>query len=229
VTKQSFTNPYNVVIVFCLFLFYFLGTATILYAQIHIANAHIANAHFWSDPCAGQPIGGTCTDGAIYAGTGYSAGGLNPALRYMVTPGGCTDEICTGAGGTDSVTKTWANNSGTTAYGVITGAEDLNNGKLNTAILVNYSPFYTDTDAAHWCSNMNYGGYKGWYLPSLDELTTVLYANKAALGGFAAAIYLSSGEHTNNAFFIDYFTFNSGTGGSDLKTASHYVRCIRSY
>ena len=216
----------NLVIILCFFLF--LSNVGILNAQIQLGKAHIANAHFWSDPCAGKPIGGTCTDGAIYAGTGYSSGGLNPALRYMVTPGGCTTETCVGAGGTDSISRGWANGSGTTANGVVTGAADLNNGKLDTVILVNYSPFYSDTDAAHWCTNMNYGGYTNWYLPSQNELNYVLYANAAVLGGFnTVSAYWSSSEfNSTNAWFEG---FNIGNQANSNKPTFLWVRCIRSY
>ncbi len=206
----------NLVVVFCVSLVCFLGSVKILYAN---------------DLCTGTSsapvIGQTCTGGAIYAGTGYSNGGLNPALHYMVTPGGCTDEICTGAGGTDSVTKTWADNSGTTASGVNTGATDVNNGKNNTAILVTQPPNYTDTDVAHWCANMNYGGHTDWYLPAKDELNYVLYANKAALGGFALDCYFSSTEH--NAFRAWGQYFDSGSQADNYKTGYNYVRCVRSY
>gem|GEM_PF-6720182 len=214
--------------IFCITLLCLFGNIRISHAQYaHLGAGHFTNMHIGSDPCAGQPIGGTCTDGAIYAGTGYSSGGLNPALRYMVTPGGCTTETCTGAGGFDSVIKAWANGSGTSASNVNTGATDLNNGKLNTAILVNYSPFYTDTDAAHWCTNMNFGGYTGWYLPSKDELNYVIYNNKAALGGFASSNYWSSTEKDAATAWIQTFTI--GTQGFSTKTGSIYVRCARSY
>ena len=167
-------------------------------------------------------------DGAIYAGTGYSSGGLNPALRYMITPAGCPNETCSSPSGTDSVTKEWANGSGVSASGY-TGAQNIDNGRLDTAILVNYSPFYTDTDAAHWCANMNFGGYTNWYLPSLQELNYVLYNNKAALGGFQASNYWSSTEFNTvvtDAFFQD---FSAGTQTASGKAGVNYVRCVRGY
>lgn len=197
-----------------------------LYANIQINNAHLANVHMGAttDPCIGKSIGQACTGGAIYAGTGYNSGGLNPILRYMVTPGGCTDEICTGAGGTDSVQDAWANDSGTTAYNVNTGATDLNNGKRNTAMI---SPYYTDTDAAHWCTQMNYGGYSDWYLPSQNELN-ILFVNKAALGGFALSAYWTSTEFGPVVVWVQHFVV-AGTQNTIIKTATNYTRCIRSY
>lgn len=207
----------NLIMVFCVSLVCFLGSVKNLYAN---------------DPCTGTSsapdIGQTCTGGAIYAGRGYSGGGLNSALRYMVTPGGCTDESCSGAGGTDSVAKSWANHSGTTAYTVNTGARYLSNGKRNTAILVTLPPNYTDTDAAHWCTSMNYGGYTDWYLPAKNELHYVLYANRAELGGFSSSIYWSSTEDSPNYAWFQYFV--NGNQSVTIKTVKFgYVRCIRSY
>ena len=207
----------NLIMVFCMFLGCFLGSAKNLYAN---------------DPCASASsapvIGQTCSGGAIYAGTGYSSDRRNPALRYMVTPGGCTNSSCAGAGGTDSVTKSWANDSGKTAYTVNTRARYLNNGKRNTAILVTRHPNYTDTDAAHWCTNMNYGGHTDWYLPAKNELDYVLHANKAALAGFVPSMYWSSTEESSNYAWFQYF-FN-GNQSITIKTVKFgYVRCVRSY
>jgi len=228
----------NLVVVLGVSLACFLGSVKIVYAQAHLASGHFTGAHFGTpsssssspDPCAGKSIGQACTDGAIYAGTGYSAGGLNSALRYEVTPGGCTDYTNnstafspTCAGGTDTVTHAWANGSGTTAYGVSTGATDNNNGNSNTSTL---AANYTDTDAARYCHYMNYAGHTDWYLPSLDELSTVLSNNSAALGGFALADYWPSTEASTTT--ADSVPFSLGSPTNDKKN-TETVRCVRSY
>jgi hypothetical protein len=215
----------NHLVIFSVSLFCVLGSIKTLYANIQIANAYVVGARLGSstDPCAGLAIGAAAPGGAICAGSGYSTSGLSPILRYMVTPGGCSSETCASAGGTDSVFQEWANNSGTTAD-VTTGITDPNNGKRNTAML---SPYYTDTDAAHWCTQMNYGGYSDWYLPSLNELNYVLYNNKAALAGFQSFFYWSSTEAAADGAWSQ--TFTNGSQSNNGKTNTNYVRCVRSY
>ena len=96
------------------------------------------------DPCAGMGVGDTCSNGVLYGGTGYAGLGT---FKYMVTPSNCNDALPTPtcAGGTDWVYKIWADNSGTTAAGVNTGATSTTDGASNTTTLaVNY----TDTEAA---------------------------------------------------------------------------------
>jgi hypothetical protein len=206
------TRP-NFRIIFCVSLALFFGSVKILYAN---------------DPCTGTSlapvIGQKCTGGAIYAGTGYSSNGLNPELRYMVTPGGCKDKSCTEAGGTDSVTTAWAtgnyaNNS--------TGITDIDNGKINTAALIALG---SSTPAVLWCSGMNFGGYTDWYLPAKKELADVLYPNQAKLGGFVTSggNYWSSTETNATQAGVEIFDFG-GQGFNDKPDKYNYVRCIRSY
>jgi hypothetical protein len=127
-----------------------------------------------SDPVIGQ----TCAGGAIYAG-------IYNDQKYMVTPSGCMNTSCDGAGGTDNTSMAWA-------------------------------------DAISWCANMNYGWYKDWVLPSQDELNYI-YANRAALGGFASPYYWSSTENDADTAWCQSSTSNS-------KTDSFiYVRCVRRY
>lgn len=47
--------------------------------------------------------------------------------------------------------------------------------------------------AARLCEELENGGYSGWYLPSLDELTK-LYLNKLNIGCFSSNYYWSSSE-----------------------------------
>ncbi len=159
----------------------------------------------------------------IYVGT------LN-GHQYFTTPGGCTDSSCTGAGGTDSVTKAYADNAtgGSKEYGLTGHATDEYYGGTNTSNLV----AYTDTLAAQWCDNMTYatGSAHTWYLPAKMELN-LLYQNKVTIGGFhvdntTTYFYWSSTENFPTTAW--YFTSNGYLNGN-TKTNANYVRCVRRY
>jgi hypothetical protein len=184
-----------------------------------------------TDPCEGVSVGDPCTNGVLYAGSGFAGLG---SYKYMTTPGNCSNfannyteftPTCNGA--TDSLMQRWANNSGTTAHNVNTGATSMTDGANNTAILATN---YTDTDAARYCANMVYpaGGYTDWHLPSRNELNLVLYAmNVAGKGNFSANWYRSSTEDTIIYTWIE--TFSNGAASTDIKTDYDYVRCVRRY
>jgi hypothetical protein len=178
-----------------------------------------------ADPCAGVAVGDPCSNGVLYAGTGFAGLG---SYKYMTTPGHCTDSSApTCDGTTDNLLKKWANNSGTTAYGVNTGATSTTNGTGNTQTLITN---YTDTDAARYCQNMTYpaGGYTDWYLPAEVELNLVLYAmHVAGKGSFIASYYGSSTEASD--VNLRGQNFNTSTQASTSKTGSNYIRCVRKY
>jgi hypothetical protein len=218
------------------FVLFFVSSSTLSVAAPtsvirngRINNASLAIPSF--DPCAGMNIGDTCTNGGLYAGTGFAGLGN---YKYMTTPGNCSGFVnnfteftptCTGT--VDNLSYQYANNSGTTAYGVNTGATSMTDGAGNTAILaVNY----TDTDAARYCANMTYpaGGYTDWYLPSRDELDLVLYAMYVAgEGNLRASDYGSSTEfNVNEAYTQD---IANGNQFEDPKTTSYFIRCVRKY
>ncbi|MDO8675994.1 MAG: DUF1566 domain-containing protein [Candidatus Omnitrophota bacterium] len=165
-----------------------------------------------ADPCAGLSIGQTCTGGAIYAGTGYGDG-LTATDKYMVTPSDIT-------GGT----RAWATGTYATSS---TGATDLSNGKANTATIVALA---STTPAALACSDLDYGGYTDWFLPAKNELSTVLFANRTALGGFAVgstATYWSSSEGGTTSAWRHSFGSNAQININ--KTVNARVRCVRTY
>ena len=155
----------------------------------------------------------------IYAGT-YKG------HQYFTTPGGCTDSSTpTCAGGTDSVMKAWANNSGTTANGIdAIATDDMEYGAAQSAAL---AANYTDTDAAKFCENMVYAGYSDWYLPAKEELVFIT-ENKATLGGFSytGAYWASTEAGTGTAW---YRTLGFGTSNYYTKTTAYYVRCVRRF
>jgi hypothetical protein len=85
----------------------------------------------------------------------------------------------------------------------------------------------TWADANSWCANMNFGGYKDWFLPSKEQLNDVLYANKAALGGFTSSIYWSSTRDTAYSSWGEQFSDGSPTRNGTPGINS--VRCVRRY
>ncbi|MBK9321427.1 MAG: DUF1566 domain-containing protein [Bdellovibrionaceae bacterium] len=166
-----------------------------------------------------------CIVGQSCWGSGNIYVGLYNGKQYFTTPGGCTNSTTpTCSGGTDTVTKAWANSSGTTANGILTGASNNTYGAAQSASL---ALSYTDTDAAKFCENMTYAGNSDWYLPARQELN-YLYQNSSNIDGFAYSNnYWSSTESsTTNAW---YFNFTLGTIASNFKTGVQYVRCIRKF
>jgi hypothetical protein len=203
-------------------------------------------------------LGAACSGGGICAGT-YSG------TKYMVTPGGCTDsDTPTCAGGADTVHKTWKGSLGTN-YNI----DDVENvslaatassvlGDVNSnAIVTDPDAHITDDSAAYYCTEMNYGGYTDWYLPSKSELTYLFCnSNKSGsrtagnpaeqtncagayngpstkLTGFSNA-YWSSTECGSAGCNFGFDTawdmnFTDGLISADDKQESYLVRCIRKY
>ena len=81
--------------------------------------------------------------------------------------------------------------------------------------------------AARICGDLVLNGYSDWYLPSRDELS-MLYSNKAFIGGFAAAYYWSSSEGSNYLAWSQYF-LNGNQNSYHSKTSANYVRAVRAF
>lgn len=219
------------VAIFCVSLFLTIVSSNILYAQLHTSKSHLSNLTVTNiDPCTGTTfppttIGQTCLGGALYAGRGYKT--LNTTSRYMVIPSGCTDASATTCvGGTDSVLKAWATGTYATNPMHVT---NWNDGKANTMTLANLPQTGGNTTpAANFCANMNYGGYRDWFLPSTNELNAVLYVNREALGGFneLSGYWSSTGSRAYGAWGQG---FGNGAQGTNRTTLGGYVRCVRTY
>jgi type II secretory pathway pseudopilin PulG len=100
----------------------------------------------------------------------------------------------------------------------------------------NYMTTPTDITITNWanavsiCSNLNYGGYSsGWYLPSLSELDSVLYANRVALGGFTPVFYWSSTEVTTGTIAWGENFSNGYQNQYVPEGSSGYARCVRTF
>jgi hypothetical protein len=78
---------------------------------------------------------------------------------------------------------------------------------------------YTNTDTGT-------GVYSDWYLPSKDELNK-LYANRVAIGGFAAGYYWTSSE--GDAWDAWQQHFGNGSQADYVKSITASVRAVRPF
>ena len=118
---------------------------------------------------------------------------------------------------------------------VSTGANSLENGAENTAIIVENLGQNT---AAALCDNYSAGGYSDWYLPAIKELNllqeqhlrieNILYGDDdPETEGFNYPRYWSSSDATENEAWQDYFPNNFfGYYRKDIK---YGVRAIRKF
>ena len=116
--------------------------------------------------------------------------------------------------------------TGSTGDGLYAGA-------MNTAMIVagQMGDYQGGNFAAKVCADYTYtyGGvtYGDWYLPSKYELS-LLYLQRAVVGGFTATYYWSSTEYTPNlAWGLSFSDGNAGVGNKDY-TNTH-VRAIRAF
>jgi hypothetical protein len=129
---------------------------------------------------------------------------------------------------TEWVDKVWGG-YGTLVGGTLTA---LGTGAANTEkIVTKYGvaePYANKTDyAAKLCSDLEYGGYDDWFLPSKDELNLVyLNLHKEGLGGFTSySSYWNSSEYNTNFAWDQYFVI--GALGDDDKSSAGRVRAVR--
>lgn len=161
------------------------------------------------DPCAGSPaVGTTCLDGSKYAG-------MSGADKMFVT-------LADNSTGTP-----W--NNGNFSNTVATGTTSTSNGKTNSQTIAGIdADSLTGGAQPHQatmiCENLSVHGHTDWYLPSIDELTT-LYTNRVAIGGFTNTWFWSSTEMDADTARI--FRFNTGAPLTGTKGNIYYVRCVR--
>jgi hypothetical protein len=80
--------------------------------------------------------------------------------------------------------------------------------------------------AAQLCANLDFGGYKDWFLPSKDELN-VMYQNlkRKGLGSFSGSYYWSSSQGNTNYSWDQ--NFSSGDQNYYAKNNTNSVRAVR--
>jgi hypothetical protein len=109
-------------------------------------------------------------------------------------------------------------------------------GKRNTETIVIFLAKTGESEkAAQFCSEIEYGGYDDWFLPSKDELN-LMYQNLKlkGLGGFSGGLYWSSSEYYGNVWHCAYFQrFSDGkqydNDGIENKNNAFCVRPVRQF
>ncbi|MDA7816907.1 DUF1566 domain-containing protein [Sulfurimonas sp.] len=84
-------------------------------------------------------------------------------------------------------------------------------------------------DAKKYCSNLTFGGYDDWYLPSLEELYSIVdksrtHKIKKEFKNTTPNNYWSSSVLNNHAGYV--FFSHGGVGYNDKSTVD-YIRCVR--
>jgi hypothetical protein len=107
---------------------------------------------------------------------------------------------------------------------------DLGTGKANTQVII--ADFSQGVpEAALHCSELEYNGFKDWFLPSKDELN-LMYINlkRRNIGGFAGDWYWSSSEQSRGTAYNQNFNDGSQLNTLAVNMISAYrVRAIRQF
>jgi len=101
-------------------------------------------------------------------------------------------------------------------------------GKRNTQLIVDVLNNRGEKDrAAQLCANLNFDGYKDWFMPSKDELD-LMYKNlkQKGLGGFSNNYYWSSYSGDDWAL---HQNFTDGKQGGINKNTTRSVRAVRAF
>lgn len=117
-------------------------------------------------------------------------------------------------------------------FNINTGASGtkIGTGLANTDSIIAKTGFISLAYAAGLARLYDGGGYKDWYLPSIDELK-ILYENRVKIGGFKTAGYWSSSEKNPVGLYGSalFFQFTSGVVVENVRNQPLNVRAIRSF
>ena len=163
----------------------------------------------------------------------YNIGDTGPAGgKIFITPstvGNTTGRYFEAAPVSSEVSRRWASSSNGNTF--VSGADGtaIGTGQQNTIDIVAQSGNTSANSAAVYASEYSLNGYSDWFLPSIDELTT-LYSVRALVGGFENALYYSSSESEDNGAFAQYAEYLGGIVQAVNKLSSPiYVRSVRSF
>ena len=165
----------------------------------------------WKD---GEPYNGTMTykDGTKYTGQFYKIGDTGPAGGHVFYDKGEHSNgwrwMEAGPKETEFRGAKWSgyqytSNGWIRMIEVRTTSKEIGSGKNNTANIVTALQEYEKGFAAQRCAELNFGGYKDWFLPSEGELK-LMYRNLRLnrIGFFGNGWYWSSSE---------YYKYTSGS------------------
>ena len=89
----------------------------------------------------------------------------------------------------------------------------------------NYKKSQDWEGAIKYCKNLRLGGYSDWYLPSKEELLSIVA--KKEFKNVTYGYYWSSSPDVSSSGSAWYVRFKSGYSNSNDKTYNLYVRCAR--
>jgi hypothetical protein len=183
----------------------------------------------------------TISSGTLPTGLSLSPTSLSPTFsigdtgpgggKIFITPstvGNSTGKYFEVAPVAVEVQRTWS--TGANQSALVSGADGtaIGTGAQNTIDIVAQSGNVAATSAAVYCSELTYGGYSDWFLPSKDELTQ-MYVNRVALNaGFSTVVlYWSSTERSTAAAWYQHF--NEPNPNPDSKPSTNSVRPVRAF
>jgi len=141
--------------------------------------------------------------------------------------------------------KSWSNVIPNAARRFVVLADFGNQGVLDreTGLVWEKSPDATDamwTDAAAICINKKVGGRKGWRLPSIPELASLIDPTAAAPGptlpvdhpftniqSSSAKGYWSATRNATISYLVWHVFFDTGLVTGNANTVTDYVWCVR--
>lgn len=161
-------------------------------------------------PASCPNVGDACSDGSLFAGFMVYNNSTCEAL-YVTDNNQSTASQWKTATGTNDITDPADNND------AVDGQYNRDNRGAGTF------------PAFELCENNTYHGKNDWYLPASAELN-LLWLNQAAIdanaaGNFTTSNYWSSTEVDTTDAWLQYF--NGGGQGTNTKTATLDVRCVR--
>ncbi|MBL4590116.1 MAG: DUF1566 domain-containing protein, partial [Alphaproteobacteria bacterium] len=180
----------------------------------------------------GNSSGYGCSAGFPGGGGDYAACGQNDGdgfYNLVVMPSGCdgttSNPTCSGTDGA-TLLKTWGPN-GTLEHLCYNSDTSCPPAEQHETIMIYRSYTGSSFPAAEYCDSMDLNGYTDWFLPTREQLRTLIMpqAESGLLTGFLSTYYVSSNPHDNDEY--DVVRRDSNVGDYYRTSSSYYVRCVR--
>jgi hypothetical protein len=166
----------------------------------------------------------------------YDIGDIGPGGgKVFITPstaGNSTGKYFEVAPVATEVSITWATNVNSNRSTAVSGADGtaIGTGAQNTIDIVAQSGNVAATSAAVYCSELTYGGYSDWFLPSKDEIQKMgLYKSQINTDLSIENYYWTSSEYAVDRAWYYWFNGLPGVQNEALKGNSFLVRPVRAF